>query len=298
MASTFDIAIIGGGPAGFSAAITARVRNKKTILIDGGGFSSRLQKSKIINNYPGLPGISGKALMQKFYEQTKQLGAEFLEKKVQSIFPGNPHIIMVGDEIIEAKVIIICTGVGLTNNIQGEEKLLGSGVSYCATCDGMFFKDKTVAVYINNLQELDEVNFLSEITSQLYIIGSQNIITQIQEKFETKNIDRQKTTIWLANKTISRINGESKVESITIDQSDIPVEGVFLLRETTPLNQLIEGLTISQGKIVVNQAFNTNYPGIFAAGDVIGEIRQISKAVGDGAQAVISAITYLDNASK
>lgn len=285
----YDLAIVGGGPAGLSAAITARLRGQQVILFEGGNHSEKLRQAWRIDNYPGLPEISGEELMNRFLAQAKSLGAEIVYKKVQNVFPGEPATLMIGDDVVQAKAVILATGAVIGQAIPGEDRLLGRGVSYCATCDGNFFAGKRVAVYIDTVAEWDDVEFFAAVASSVDVFCRADVAETLPSALP------EKVTLHDGVK-ILEILGDSSVSEINTSQGTLPVDGVFLLRAVLPPTHVVDGLTVEDNHIKVDPWGATNLPGIFSAGDVTGNPLQIAKAVGDGQTAALAAVAY--NSSK
>ncbi|MBP6890276.1 MAG: FAD-dependent oxidoreductase [Veillonella sp.] len=285
----YDLAIVGGGPAGLSAAITARLRGQQVILFEGGNHSEKLRQAWRIDNYPGLPEISGEELMNRFLAQAKSLGAEIVYKKVQNVFPGEPATLMIGDDVVQAKAVILATGAVIGQVIPGEDRLLGRGVSYCATCDGNFFAGKRVAVYIDTVAEWDDVEFLAAVASSVDVFCRADVAETLPSALP------EKVTLHDGVK-ILEILGDSSVSEINTSRGTFSVDGVFLLRAVLPPTHVVDGLTVEDNHIKVDSWGATNLPGIFSAGDVTGNPLQIAKAVGDGQTAALAAVAY--NSSK
>lgn len=285
----YDLAIVGGGPAGLSAAITARLRGQQVILFEGGNHSEKLRQAWRIDNYPGLPEISGEELMNRFLAQAKSVGAEIVYKKVQNVFPGEPATLMIGDDVVQAKAVILATGAVIGQAIPGEDRLLGRGVSYCATCDGNFFAGKRVAVYIDTVAEWDDVEFLAAVASSVDVFCRADVAETLPSALP------EKVTLHDGVK-ILEILGDSSVSEINTSQGTFSVDGVFLLRAVLPPTHVVDGLTVEDNHIKVDSWGATNLPGIFSAGDVTGNPLQIAKAVGDGQTAALAAVAY--NSSK
>ena len=261
-----DTIIIGGGPAGLSAAISAKQRNNSALIISNDIRKSNLYKAPKIDNYPGLPGISGADLLEDILAHAKNAGADYVVEKVNAILPtGDYFQVGAGSGIFEAKSIIIATGIENSTLFPGEEELLGLGVSYCATCDGMLFRGKRICAVCLGPGADEEADYLASLGCDVIKTKSQNI----------------------------RINGTQKVTSITIDGEEIICDGVFILRQAIAPHLLLSGLEIAGGYICADFAGKTNIPGVFAAGDCVGAPHQISKAVGQGLVAALSASEYV-----
>lgn len=286
MNQVYDIAIIGGGPAGLSAAVTARIRNKSTILFEHGGFSAKLRKAPEVDNYLGIPKVTGNQLMEHFVEHCNRLQPSIIKEKVTNVYPDEINTIVTSANTYQAHSIIIATGVISTALFPGEKDLLGKGISYCATCDGMFFKNKPVAVISYTKEGEKEANFLAEICQKVYYLP--------QYKEETDALNRGIEVI--KEKPVS-VEGDNLVRGLKIKNGELAVDGIFVLRQSDPVENILAGLAMDGEVIKVNRCMATNIAGVFAAGDCTGRPWQIAKAVGEGLTAVIHAVQYVDNKS-
>ena len=269
-----DVIVIGAGPAGLSAALTLRSRGKSVLLLESPGAVSALAKAEKVDNYPGLPEIGGKALLEAMREQALSLGAEFLSEKALSVMPmGDRFYVSAGQETLEARSLILAAGAARGKTLPGEEALLGMGVSYCATCDGMLYRGKNVAVLGFSADAEEEAEFLRSIGCNLRFFSAE----------ESKK---------------ARILGENRVEGVEIDGEIIPFDGVFVLRDTVAPQALLPGLELQGVHIAVQPDMRTSVAGVFAAGDCVGTPYQIAKAVGEGNIAALSAAKYLDQKAK
>ncbi|HKM20772.1 MAG TPA: thioredoxin-disulfide reductase [Lachnospiraceae bacterium] len=307
MQGIYDVAIIGFGPAGATAAIYAKRAGLKTILIEkavaGGG---QVLLTYEVDNYPGLPGINGYDLGMKFNEHVDKLEVERLEADVNSIdVEGKIKKIYTGKDTIEAKTIIVASGATHRKlDVPGEEKLFGMGVSYCATCDGAFFRGRTVAVMGGGDVALEDAIFLARSCEKVYLIHRRDEFRAVQvlrdAVQDTENIE----IIW--DSVITEISGDEQVEGITVKNvkteqaKNIEVAGVFVAVGNIPRTSFIEGVDKDKsGYLAAGEDCATSVPGIFAAGDVrTKSLRQIVTAVADGANAITSVQEYLLNAGK
>lgn len=284
----YDIAIVGAGPAGLSAALTGRIRNKKILLFEHLGFSEKLQKGHLINNYLGMPAISGQELMQRFAEHALSLQPELVKEKVVNIFPGEGMFtLLTPQSTYEAKTVILATGVVATGLFEGEKELLGRGVSYCATCDGMLYRDQDVAVISYTREGEHEADYLSEICRQVHYLP------QYKAEYQAT---RSNLAVQPVRPRILR--HEADTIALTTDKGTLNVNGVFILRQSDPVENLLPGIELEGEVIKVNRDMATSIPGVFAAGDCTGKPWQISRATGEGLVAVLSAIGYLDSQAK
>lgn len=288
MDKQYEIAIIGGGPAGLSAAMTARVRNKSVVIFESYGFSDKLQKAHQISNYPGMPNQSGKAIMETMIAQAKKLGTEFVMEKVQMVYPGEKLMISTTqNNFYSAQSVIIATGTAPAILYPGEEEYLGKGVSYCATCDGMIYKGQEVAVFGLEPEAPHEAEFLAEICSKVHYFPL----------WETSHTFSQENIIVHDRKNVPKeIFGEEVTKGFRLaDGTTIEVSGIFILRQATRLDTFLHGLEVEEGSIRADKQQRTNILGVFAAGDCTGKPWQLPRAVGEGNVAALAAVDYLNN---
>lgn len=279
----YDIAILGGGPAGLSAAISARVRNKTVAVISNSCRENVLYRSKHVPNYPGLPDVSGSELLDRMHAQAEELGAEFIEKRLLSAMPSDEGwFLSAEDALVEAKTLILAGGVIRSDKFAGEDAFAGRGVSYCATCDGMLYRGKHVVVYGETASAEREANYLKEIGCiVLYLSG------------RPENGALQDNIPFIRIKTLE-IRGGAAVDHVLVDGERVLCEGVFLLRPSLAPVDVLQGLAMEHGHVRVNAAMETNLPGVYAAGDCVGRPYQIAKAVGEGQIAALAAVSRLD----
>ncbi|SMB93299.1 thioredoxin reductase (NADPH) [Desulfonispora thiosulfatigenes DSM 11270] len=282
-----DILVIGCGPAGMSAAINATIRKKKTIIYGGSFCSQKLNKAPHIDNYLGCYDISGEDLRRKYLNHIEKFGIEIVNEKIDSIYISKDEFNVVSKgKVLICKSIILAVGIETVGYLPNEQNLLGKGVSYCATCDGGLYKNKVVGVVGYNKKAEEELKFLEGLAKQVYYIP---MYKEIGEVGSTTTIIKEKP---------QEIIGKEKLEGILINDEIINLEGLFLLKETIPPKDLLQGLNIDDKDIVVNRKMETNIPGVYAAGDVTGEPYQLAKAVGEGAIAGLSAAAYLEGKEK
>ena len=283
MEKNFDIAIIGGGPAGLSAAVTASIRNKKVIIFDVNGFSPRLRKAHLVSNYLGLPNISGQELMDKFLEHAKSFEPTVVKEKViYASRDDKGFTIGTANGFYNAKSIILAVGASSSEIIPGEKEFIGRGVSYCATCDGHFFKGKTIAAIVTLPSALEEVDFLAEICEKVVLIPR----FKLEETLKHSNIE-------VVSAEVDEITGTDRVTGVRTKREYYPVHGVFIFRESDPIDSLFPELLLHGKSIAVGEGMETSADGIFAAGDCTGQPWQISRATGQGLVAALSAVRYL-----
>ena len=285
----YDVMIIGAGPAGTSAAVNTRVRNKSTALISRRFASPSLAKAPAVHNYLGLEEMSGTELYSRFLEHARRAEARLIEADVTGVYDMGGHfsaLTSAGD--ISARSVIIATGAVQSASIPGESALLGAGVSYCATCDGPLYRGKRVVVLGYAAEAREEANFLAEICSEVTYVD-------LQRGKAEKGAPLAGSIREVVAK-VAGIRGESFVTHVELEGETILADGVFVIRESIPVERLLDGLAVAEGAIVVDRDMATSVPGVFAAGDCTGRPWQVAKAVGEGLVAGLSAARYVDRA--
>ena len=279
----YDLAIVGSGPAGLSAALNAKIRNKKFIIFGNKELSHKLSKAPKINNYLGFYGVTGAQIKDKFAEHIDHMGIEITEERINNIYAmGDYFTLMVNDKMYEATAVILATGMEYTKPIKGEIELLGKGVGYCATCDAPLYRGKTVSIIGYNKEAEEEANYVSELAGKVYYVPMYKGEYEIRENIE------------IVDKKPLEIIGENKVSSLKLDGLDLETDGVFVLKDSISPGQLVPGLEIVDGHINVDREMKCNIPGCFAAGDCVGKPYQYIKSAGEGNIAALSAVRYID----
>lgn len=283
MSERYDIAIVGSGPAGLSAALNAKIRNKKFIIFGNKNLTNKLVKAPKINNYLGFYGITGEGVKERFQEHLQAMDIEITEERINSIYAmGKYFALMANDKTFEAKSVILATGIEYTRPIKGEEEYLGKGVGYCATCDAPLYKGKVVTIIGHNKEAEEEANYVSELAGEVYYIpmykGNYNLRNNIK----------------VVEDKPQEIVGELKVNKLILKNTEIETDAVFLLKDSISPGQLVPGLKIEENHIFVDRLMKTNIPGCFAAGDCVGKPYQYIKSAGEGNIAALSAVQYLD----
>lgn len=299
----YDVIILGSGPAGMSAAIYGQRARLRTLVIEEKPLSGgQILDTYEVDNYPGLPSISGFELGQKFRGHADRLEAEVVNTQVTDIqIENEKKIVTTKKETYEAKCLILATGAKHRKlGVPGEEKLTGMGVSYCATCDGAFFKEKTVAVVGGGDVALEDALFLARGCEKVYLIHRRDAFRGagiLQEKVrEASNIEL------VMDSHVTEIHGENQVSAVTVyhkkedQEQKLEVQGVFIAVGIQPNSELVQGLVEQdeEGYIKAGEDTRTSEPGIFAAGDVrTKQLRQVVTAVADGANAITSIEKYM-----
>lgn len=278
-----DLAIVGNGPAGWSCAMTARMRGLNAVVIAPAGAGGWLSGAERIDNYPGLPQVSGRELLERFRQQALALGAEEKNALVRQIMPsGERFLLLAENDVLEAKAVALCMGAARPVLLPGEEELLGGGVSYCATCDGMFYRGKRVAVLSASASGVEEAAFLHSLAESVdYYALKPHDASALPDGVQT-----------VAEKPRSLTREQGGI-ALTTDRETHLYDGVFIFRIAVPLRMLLDGLETDGGAIRVDRSMRASLPGVFAAGDVTGGPLQIAKAVGEGNVAAIAAAEFI-----
>lgn len=263
---SYDVLVIGGGPAGLSAALNVRARGRSVLVVSNPAEESPLWKAEKVDNHLGMPGVTGAEMLKAFQKHAEDAGVEFRTGKVlNAMHMSDVWYVGIGSDMENAKALVLAAGVARGKKFDGEAEFLGRGVSYCATCDGMLYRGKNVAVLGYSDTARHEAEFLSGIGCAVTYF------------------DRPKTCV---------IDGDTHVKAVACDGKTVDAEGVFILRPTMAPTDIFPGLTVENGYVTVDRKMATNLPGLFAAGDCTGGPLQISKAVGEGMVAGQSAAAY------
>lgn len=264
---SYDVLVIGGGPAGLSAALNVRARGRSVLVVSNPLEENPLWRAEKVDNYLGLPGLSGPQLLTAMRRHAEEAGVEFRGgKALSTVRMGDTWYVSIGSDMENARAVVLAAGVSRGRKFPGEAEFLGRGVSYCATCDGMLYRGKSVAVLGYSDTARKEAEFLAGIGCSVTYF------------------DRPKSCA---------ITGNGRVEAVTCDGETAPVDGVFLLRPTMAPTDLFPGLAVENGYVMVDGRMATNLPGVFAAGDCTGGPLQVSKAAGEGLTAGQSAAGYV-----
>ena len=278
----YDAVIIGSGPAGLSAAINLKLHEKDFLWFGSRDYSDKVEKSEKIANYPGLGLIPGAELNARFDAHAKEMGLEPVDKKVTNVMPADGYLMVLAEnEVYETKTLLLATGVLTAKSYEGEDELLGRGVSYCATCDGFLYKGKTIAVFCGAPRYEHEVEYLAGIAEKVYLsAGYPNCGVDLP------NVEKIAP--------VKSVQGSMKVGQIVLHNGmEIPVDGLFILRNAVAPGTLVLGLATDGPHIVVDRKQATNVPGVYAAGDCTGRPYQIAKAVGEGNVAAHEMLDYM-----
>ncbi|MGX9755413.1 NAD(P)/FAD-dependent oxidoreductase [Clostridioides difficile] len=279
----YDIAIIGSGPAGLAAAVNAKIRNKNIILFGSEDISQKLIKAPSIDNYLGISNISGLDLKNKFKNHIEDMGIKITQKRINNVYSMGEYFTLVsGNDTYESTTVILATGIEYGKMLKGEEDFLGKGVGYCATCDAMLYRNKKVAIIGYNNEAEEEANFLSEIASNVYYIPMYKLENKLNNNINI--IDDRPV----------EIKGEKLVNKLVLKNSELDIEGIFIIKDSVSPKYMVPGLEVEGSHIKSDKNMNTNIEGLYVAGDCAGKPYQYLKSAGQGQTAVSSAISHLD----
>ncbi|MBQ8429293.1 MAG: FAD-dependent oxidoreductase [Clostridia bacterium] len=285
-----DCIIVGSGIAGISAALTLQANGKTFQIFGSPALSDKIAKAELIRNYPGLSNVTGKDFVATLQNQLQDAGIQITKEKVSGVYALKDKYSVLTQEgnTYESKTVILACGVESIKQIPGEEEFLGRGVSYCATCDGFLYKDKTIAVVCTSKALEHEIVYLANFAKKVYLVPLY------------KNIEIEQNNVVFARKMPQKIEGGLRVNKITFPAppaedipAEIPIDGVFMLRESFSPAVLVGGLQTENGHVVVSRNMETNLKGCYAAGDCTGRPYQYAKAAGEGNVAAHAVSEYL-----
>ncbi len=271
----WDILILGAGPAGISAALTAHARGRRALVLSGDPMATPLAKAPAIHNYPGLPGMSGRELLSAMLAGLERQGVRRVTGRVTAVMPfDGSFMVSAEQDVFQAGSLILAAGAQQSlKPLPGEAEYLGRGVSYCATCDGMLYRGRTVAVLCLGAQAEEDADLLQSIGCSVLRFG----------RAQAKD---------------AQIIGTDRVTGLVCGGQEHAVDGVFVLRDAVAADVLLPGLAMEGGHIAVDGDMGTSVPGVFAAGDCTGRPYQIARAVGQGNIAALAADRYLKEREK
>ena len=285
-----DCIIVGSGTAGISAALTLKANAKNFMLFGSSALSEKIEKAEKIRNYPGLSNVSGKQFVKALQKQLKDGDIQIHNQRVTGVYAlGDKFSVLTDDgKAYESRTVIIACGVEGVKQIDGEQEYIGRGVSYCATCDGFLYKNKTLGVVCTSKRLEHEIGYLADIAKQVYLVAMY------------KDVEISRENITVIKKMPKKLDGGKRVEKLVFAAppadgltAEIPVDGVFMLRESVSPAVLVGGLEMQDGHVVIARDTSTNLRGCFAAGDCTGRPYQYAKAVGEGNIAAHAVSEYL-----
>lgn len=274
-----DCIIVGSGTAGISAALTLKANAKSFILFGSSALSEKIEKAERIRNYPGLSNVSGKQFVKALQKQLKDGDIEVCNQRVTGVYALEDKFSVMTDSgnLYESRTVIIACGVESVKQIDGEREFIGRGVSYCATCDGFLYKNKTIGVVCTSKRLEHEIGYLADFAKRVYLVAIY------------KDVEISRENITVIKKMPKKIDGGKRVEKLVFTAppaegllAELPVDGVFMLRESVSPAVLVGGLEMQGGHVAIARDTSTNLKGCFAAGDCTGRPYQYAKAVGEG----------------
>lgn len=267
-----DCIIVGSGIAGISAALTLKANGKNFMLLGSPDLSVKISRAECIRNYPGLSSVTGREFTRALKKQLAEAEISVTDERVSGVYAmgGKFAVLTQSGVSFESKTVILATGVESVKRLEGEEEFLGRGVSYCATCDGFLYKGKTIGVLSTSKRFEHEVEYLAKLAGKVYLMPMYKDVGDFSENVE-KII-----------KMPLAVKGEKKVNRLVFKDGELPVDGVFLLKESISPAVLVGGLEMSEGHVAVARDMSTNLKGCFAAGDCTGRPYQYAKAAGEG----------------
>ncbi|MBR5408629.1 thioredoxin-disulfide reductase [Candidatus Saccharibacteria bacterium] len=292
-----DVIIIGAGPAGLTAAIYALRAGKKVLVLEGKAYGGQIINAQLIENYPGVVGLSGVQLATNMYNQVKDLGGEVKFEQVSSIEDGAEKKVRTDEGEYRAKAIIVATGAENRKlGLEREAELTGKGVSYCATCDGHFYKGKDVAVIGGGNTALQDAIYLANLANKVYVIHRRDEFRG--EHAYVEELKKKQNVKFVLKANADSLEGDSKLEAVVVKDADgnlreLPVSGVFIAVGYVPQNQIFEGILAldEEGYIDTQDGVHTNKELIYVAGDARAkELKQLTTAVSDGSIAADTAV--------
>lgn len=303
----YDVVVIGAGASGLTTALYTAREGLKTLIIEKGIYGGQMQETAEIENYSGFETLTGEELSEKMYNQAINQGVEYMYGNAQKVEKvDNLFNVYLDEEVITAKSVVVATGVEHRHlNVKGETELAGRGVSYCALCDGAFFKDKDIVVVGGGDSALEEANYLTKFAERVTILhrGSKFSGQSILQE-RVKNNDKIQV---IMNAQVKEIIGDKDVENLSVDikdedgyveNGDLPCDGIFIYIGLNPTTEAFKdnGILDEHGYVVTDENMKTSVEGLFAVGDVRRkEVRQVATAVGDGAIAGVSVSKYLES---
>ncbi|MEG1316694.1 MAG: FAD-dependent oxidoreductase [Oscillospiraceae bacterium] len=300
---TYDIIVIGAGCAGMTAALYARRAGKTVLLLEGQTFGGQIAFSPKVENYPAVPTISGEALSNALFEQATGQGAQAeLETVTEIIIDGNEKTIVTDYGRHTCRALIIATGMKHRHlGLAREDELIGSGISYCAVCDGVFFRDKDVAVFGGGDTALQDALFLAEYCKSVTIIHRRNEFRG--EKWLVDSLKKRAKVRFMLENIVTELSGEAKLSSLTLtntvngEKTLLPVDGLFVAIGQLPQTELVKNIVKidDAGFVIADESCHTSTAGVFVAGDCrTKHIRQLTTAASDGAVAALAACEFID----
>lgn len=281
MEKVYDAAVVGGGIAGYSAALTCKSLRLDCLWLGEAGFGDKLKNAEYVRNYPALLG-DGKLFAARLEEQAAAEGVSLTQARIDGIYAlGDKFCLTEKDKTYYARTVILATGTESRASVKGEREFLGRGVSYCAVCDGALYRGKKIAAVVASEKFAEEAEYLAGFAETVYAF-----CLYPAPKFRARNIVA-------VSRTPRLLEGKERIEAVVTETEKYPVSGVFFLKNSAPPEALAGGLKIEDGHVATGRDLSTNIAGLFAAGDITGRPYQYVKAAGEGCSAAYSALAYL-----
>ena len=283
-AMRYDIAIVGTGPAGLSAAVTAKLRNKNVILFGSSNLSEKVEKAHEIKNYLGIPSVKGEDLANSFKRHLEDMELSITQEIITMVYDMGEYFNLLSktNEMYEASTVIIASGTNFGKPYKGEKEFLGRGVSYCATCDAPLYKGKDVVVIGTSVEDEEEALYMSEICNKVCYIPLYSERVKLNDKIDV-----------IYDIPVEFVGG-FKADKLIMKNGELEADGFFILRQSIAPDTLVPGINLDGNSIEVDRKMATNLNGCFACGDVVGAPYQYIKAAGEGNVAALSAVSYLN----
>mgnify|MGYP002514832428 CR=1 FL=1 len=280
----YDIAIVGTGPAGLSAAVTAKLRNKNVILFGSSNLSEKVEKAHEIKNYLGIPSVKGEDLANSFKRHLEDMELSITQEIITMVYDMGEYFNLLSktNEMYEASTVIIASGTNFGKPYKGEKEFLGRGVSYCATCDAPLYKGKDVVVIGTSVEDEEEALYMSEICNKVCYIPLYSERVKLNDKIDV-----------IYDIPVEFVGG-FKADKLIMKNGELEADGFFILRQSIAPDTLVPGIKLDGNNIEVDRKMATNLNGCFACGDVVGAPYQYIKAAGEGNVAALSAVSYLN----
>lgn len=285
MEKIYDVIVLGGGIAGYSAALTLKSLKRDCLWLGAELFGEKLRAAEYVRNYPGVIG-GGREFAARLEEQMAHEGIVFTRRRADGVYAGDPFTVTAGEKVFLSRSVILASGVSQTGTVKGEDAFLGRGVSYCAVCDGALYRGKVIAAVVASEKFAEEVGYLAGFAQTVHAFclypdasfGAENVVVHMQKPVA--------------------VEGRMRVERLVLADGTLDVSAVFFLRDAAPPAALVGGLETDGTRVKVGRNLSTNLPGLFAAGDVTGRPYQYVKAAGEGCTAAYSAHAYLAEKSR
>ena len=280
----YDIAIVGTGPAGLSAAVTAKLRTKNVILFGSSNLSEKVEKAHEIKNYLGIPSVKGEDLANSFKRHLEDMELSITQEIITMVYDMGEYFNLLSktNEMYEASTVIIASGTNFGKPYKGEKEFLGRGVSYCATCDAPLYKGKDVVVIGTSVEDEEEALYMSEICNKVCYIPLYSERVKLNDKIDI-----------IYDNPVEFVGG-FKADKLIMKNGELEADGFFILRQSIAPDTLVPGIKLDGNNIEVDRKMATNLNGCFACGDVVGAPYQYIKAAGEGNVAALSAVSYLN----